>query len=312
MNILVTGCGDDIGQSIGKILKEEYPESRIIGSDVSLDHASLFIYDKVYQVPPVRQAEYGSQLKSIVNQENIQLIIPACEPELRFHTHQNVGSDLFGLPILMSNKESREIGFDKFETANFLKENNLPYPKTFLINETQFSDGPFILKDRFGSGSKKIIIPENEDEFLFYQNKYPEFIAQELLTEDRNEYTCGVFRSTNGEVRTIVFRRTLTNGYSAFGEVIHHHEIDVLLENIAQKINLIGSINIQLKLSTKGPCVFEINPRFSSTVLFRHIMGFNDLLWSINDFLGMPVKPFEKIKPGTKFYKGFNEYVIEP
>jgi carbamoyl-phosphate synthase large subunit len=312
MNILVTGCGDDIGQSIGKILREEYPESRIIGCDMSLDHASLFIYNKVFKVPSVSHIDYRSQIMSIINQENIQLIIPSCEPELRFHTHQNVNTDLFGLPILMSNIESREIGFDKFKTSNFLKENNLPFPKTFLINEAQFSDGPFILKDRFGSGSKKIIIPENQEEFLFYQTQYPDFIAQELLNENQNEYTCGVFRSTNGEIRSITFRRTLTNGYSGFGEVIENDEVNSLLDKIAQKIKLIGSINVQLKFSLQGPCVFEINPRFSSTVLFRHIMGFNDLLWSINDLFGKPIKPFKKIKPGTKFYKGFNEYVTEP
>jgi carbamoyl-phosphate synthase large subunit len=32
--------------------------------------------------------------------------------------------------------------------------------------------------------------------------------------------------------------------------------------------------------------VFEINPRFSSTVLMRHRLGFSDVLWAIDEAEG--------------------------
>ena len=48
-------------------------------------------------------------------------------------------------------------------------------------------------------------------------------------------------------------------------------------------LNLNGSINIQLRLTKNGPRVFEINPRFSSTALMRHRIGFSDVLWAIDE-----------------------------
>ena len=40
----------------------------------------------------------------------------------------------------------------------------------------------------------------------------------------------------------------------------------------------------------KGPMIFEINPRFSSTVYMRHKLGFTDVIWSLKEFYDEPVK----------------------
>ena len=58
---------------------------------------------------------------------------------------------------------------------------------------------------------------------------------------------------------------------------------------IAEGLDLRGSMNIQLRLTDKGPRVFEINPRFSSTVLMRHRIGFSDVLWALEEAEGKSV-----------------------
>ena len=59
-----------------------------------------------------------------------------------------------------------------------------------------------------------------------------------------------------------------------------------MCETIAKGLNLRGSMNIQMRLTTQGPRVFEINPRFSSTVLMRHRIGFSDVLWALDEAEG--------------------------
>lgn len=98
-------------------------------------------------------------------------------------------------------------------------------------------------------------------------------------------------------------------GFTGYGEVIEDKNIEDLLHKLAEKIDLVGSINVQLRLTDKGPVVFEINPRFSSTVRFRHLFGFKDLEWSIEDKLNLPVSQYEENSIGKKLYKGFNEYI---
>ncbi|VVH65373.1 hypothetical protein BSPLISOX_1590, partial [uncultured Gammaproteobacteria bacterium] len=45
----------------------------------------------------------------------------------------------------------------------------------------------------------------------------------------------------------------------------------------------------QLINTSKGACVFEINPRISSTVGMRNLIGFQDVIWLINEIDGKNV-----------------------
>ena len=307
-NIVVTGCGGDIGQSIGKILKESPLFEKVIGADVTDEHAGKFIFDELIMLPLCSSPEYTQHLKKLIKQFNIDFLLPISEPELRMLTERGIESEYLNTKLICANLKSREIGFDKLATSEFLEKSNLPFPETFVIENMTPVSFPLILKSRKGSGSKSIFILHDIDEFGFYQKKHPDFIAQELIAGDPDEYTCGLFRSKNNEIRSVIYKRKLVDSYSGYGEVIEHDSITNLLHSIATNLELTGSINVQLKLSHKGPCVFEINPRFSSTVRFRHMMGFEDVIWSLEDALGQLITNFKSPQVGTKFYKGFYEY----
>lgn len=308
-NVLVTGCGDDIGQSIGKILKSIPFIGKVIGSDITSKTASKFIYDDLITVSPIAAAAYVNEIKKIIDNYKIDIIIPACEPEIRFHTKNKIDKFYLGKIFISADLKSRKIGFDKLETARFLERNDFPFPKTELVKKVIRPEFPVILKSRTGSGSKKIFVINNMKQFITHQENYPNFIAQEFINEKEAEYTCGLFRSKNNEIRSLCFERLLLNGYSNYGKVVNNQTVNELLSDLAKKINLVGSINVQFKISKKGPCIFEINPRFSSTVRFRDLMGFNDLLWSLEDALNMSISEYLEPKEGTTFYKGFEEFV---
>jgi carbamoyl-phosphate synthase large subunit len=101
----------------------------------------------------------------------------------------------------------------------------------------------------------------------------------------------------------------LMGGFSGYGTREENSKISQLLHQIAILLDLRGSINVQLKLVHGIPVIFEINPRFSSTVLFRHMMGYEDVIWSIQDKLNMPLDSYQINHSIKKFYKGFSEYV---
>ena len=79
-----------------------------------------------------------------------------------------------------------------------------------------------------------------------------------------------------------------------YAEVVENYEIKKLCIDIADKLNLVGSINIQLRILNNKATIFEINPRFSSTVLFRHSIGFSDLVWSLIEAENKIVPSYEE------------------
>ena len=69
-------------------------------------------------------------------------------------------------------------------------------------------------------------------------------------------------------------------------------------------------MNIQLRMTEQGPMLFEINPRLSSTLVFRDMLGFSDLQWWIYSQLDQEIPKYHKPKAGTLFYRGIAEYII--
>jgi carbamoyl-phosphate synthase large subunit len=310
-NILVTGCGGDIGQSIGKILVKHAFTKNLYGIDISVKNAAQFIYPNFSVGLRYTHPGYLSQLKSFIENYKIDIFIPISEPELRYFSEQNILDSIGNAKMITASALALEIGFDKYKTAQFLKQHDLPFPKTTLGQDVdKIVSFPIVLKSRTGSGSKDIHIINTTDEFLFYiRNGAEQYIIQEFIDDENGEFTCGLFRSKNGEIRSIILKRELLGGYTGYGEVIDNKNITLLLEKLAQKLKLEGCINVQLRLQESIPKVFEINPRFSSTVRFRDLFGFKDVQWSIEDKMNLPLSDYIDNSIGKKLYKGFNEYI---
>ena len=268
INVLVTGCGGDIGQSIGKILLESDLIADLHGLDISDKNAAKFIFPTFQTSPRATDKEYIDFIANYVRLNHIDVVIPIAEPELRQYALKGWNGQTIGSKVLFANRKALHVGFDKMATVRFLENNGLAHPITMPI-ASGYDDIelPVIFKSRTGSGSKSIIHVEDYASYNFYMELYrtEDFIIQEFIPAEEGEYTCGIFRSTNGEIRTITFLRELTGGYSGYGEIIESEAINRLLKNIAEVLDLRGSINVQLRLRDRVPYVFEINPRFSST-----------------------------------------------
>lgn len=307
-NILVTGCGGDIGFGIGKILQQENIANLLIGCDVHTDHPASTIFDKCTVVVRVDNPSYLKTLESVVKEHKIDIVIPTSEPELRFFAKNKINS-ISNVPLIMANQKALEVGFDKYKTAEFLKENNLPYPWTQYVKDGLPQELPCIIKDPSGCGSKNIHIVDKEN-VEFYSSTQNDGIWQELLLPDNQEYTCGVYGTNAGEIKTIIFKRTLQGGFTGKGEVVQNSEIKSVLIKLAKALELKGAINVQLRLTDKGAIVFEINPRFSSTVVFRHKLGFKDLLWSLKEKFNEKIDDYVPLNGRIKFYRISEEVII--
>lgn len=304
--VLVTGCGGDIGVSIGRILQEERLAESVVGCDVVEYHAGRLFFDSCFVVERASSPCYMESLQKLVESEGIDLVIPTSEPELRVLVEHDFWGKRY--MFLAASEMAMRVGFDKYQTAELLRHYGLPHPWTQVARGERPLQMPCILKSRTGCGSKTvhILTMENYQAFLPFAE---DDMFQELLTEEDAEYTCGLFRGRDTEIRTIVFRRKLRGGLTGSGLVEENHVIEDLLHNLATVLDLQGSINVQLRLREGEPCVFEINPRFSSTVRFRHKLGFADVLWSLQDHLRMPLSPYTHPKAGLRFYKIYEDVI---
>ena len=293
VNVLISGIGGDLGQSIAQILRKKNKDFKLVGVDANIEHGGKIFVDLFYKISHCRKKKYFIDIKKICKLEKIDIIVPSTEIEI-FKFSNNL--KLFkNTKILILDKKIIKIFRDKYTTYKYLRSINIPVP----ITETSFKKPlkiPCIFKPRIGSGSTNIRILRNSNDFIFKKNEQKGYIFQELLKPEDNEFTCCVYRSKIKKISIIIFKRKLVGGVTVWAKVYNHSKIKKICNLIAEKINLYGSLNIQLILTKQGPKIFEINPRFSSTVLIRHKLGFKDFEWQLNEALGKKINNNFKLK----------------
>lgn len=300
MNILITGVGGDIGHGIIKCLKEMESEPTLIGCDIDKYAAGKGFVDAFYIAPRASQEQdFVDFISLILDKHNIDYIIPSTEYEIKVFNKYRKYFDEKEVKLLINNDMIITTFLDKHKTYRFFKENNLPFPKTYLLSEfkNQLSF-PVILKLRESAGSKGVFMVNDEKELEYFKDKYNDAIIQEVIGDIDDEYTIGVF-SDGQSINHIAFRRYLGLGsLSKYVELADDPKIKELAEDIAKLTNLKGSINIQVRKIEDEYVVFEINPRISSTVYFRNYFGFQDVKWWIDTMEGKNIEYVKKYKKG--------------
>lgn len=309
INVLVTGCAGEIAISILDILEENFSQCAIFGCDIKPVSSCEHNFSETFQISPAKSASWKYEIAEIVERNEIDLIIPTVEHEL-FQLGEMFSKDG---RIIIQPHEILKICLDKYNTYKFLVKKGIRVAQTALLKNALLTNEPMIVKPRSGRGSKglKITKSKKDLELLKSQLQGTAWVCQELLLPENMELTCGLYRTYKEEIRSITLRRNLKNGMTHSGEVFEDKRVSLLLEDIAIALDLKGSINVQCILTKSGPCVFEINPRFSSTVRFRHLLGFQDLKWSMQEALGIELDTYEKPKPGIKFIREDKEMILK-
>lgn len=285
--VLITGIGGDISQGVATILRENRPDLRLIGVDLHAQHGGHLFVDHFQLVPKASDPGYLDAIKEVVGKYSVDMVIPMSEPELAATLpFQELAP---GVKWITAGERVVSAGLDKLETIKDLADLGLPVPWTLPVNDGRPAAYPCILKNRTGSGSRAVFTIANEEDVEYLVKRHPEAIFQEMLGTADREVTCAVYRSRDGEVSSLLMLRRLIGGFTGWAKIIRDEETERMCETIANGLDLRGSMNVQLRLTDKGPRVFEINPRFSSTVLMRHRLGYTDVLWAIDEAEGKRV-----------------------
>ena len=307
----MTGVGGNVGLSIVQTIRDIDPGAWVLGCDARDRHAGSIVSDEFIQAPKAESAVYETWLDTVCREHHISHIIPATDHELlRIHASAALGR----MPsrIITPNRLAVKVSRDKYALSHFLKERGIVVPWAKLPAEASALDVPFILKPRRGSGGRGVRTIATFEDFKSIDILDETFFIQELLRPANREVTCGVFRTKCGETRVIQLLRTLAEGRTMLAQIISDPEIQELCEQVAAALELRGSVNVQLIATAEGPRIFEINGRFSSTVHLRSRLGYQDVLWSLDDADGRTPSAYSPAPPGTVVYWTPSVSVLRP
>jgi len=334
ISVLITGTGGGgVGRQILKALKLARTPYRIVAADTLAVSLGLHEADSRYLLPMASDKSYLKKVLGICKKENIQVLIPGSEPELRKISQNRQLFKENNILLLINNARVINLCMDKWKTYRFLKKNNLGCFPSYLIKKEseikKIKNFPLIIKPvRGGGGSANVFIAQDEEELKFFVRYLLKqdflLLVQEYLGSPDAEYTVGVLTTFEGKlVGSITVKRQILSGLSnkikiknrcqkrikgktlalssgiSQGFIDDYPEVSQYAEKVALKIGSRGPLNVQCRRTSRGVFAFEINPRFSGTTSIRALVGYNE-----PDILIRHQLLKEKIKLPIKYKKG--------
>lgn len=296
LTALVTGVGAPPGVSIFKALRQSALRPRVVATDAEPVSVGLFRADAGYVLPRVTMDEPGylSRLEEVCRGERVDLVCFGSEVEMRrvapFRAELERRT---GAKLVVNDAALLERFMDKWGMFCALREKGLPVPETVLATDEPAARElaarrgfPLVLKPRHGSGSRDLHLVKSAEQLAYLVRHVEEPVLQEYLLPDDEEYTVGVYRSPRtGYLGQIAFRRSLASGLTYKAEVVLDEAITRACRGVVEAFDLFGPINLQLRKTTEGVRVFEINLRFSSSAVMRAHFGFNEAELCLRDLV---------------------------
>ena len=278
--VLVTGIGGNVGQGIIRNIRKTNFDITVVGTNIESFSAGNHLCDLFYKVPFAYEENYISEIIKIVTSEKIDLIIPSTDYEI-YYLALHKGE--VPCEIVVSEKETASNYLDKFLTFKHLDKNDLAFATSFLPSNYSGEFNEFILKPRKGRGSRGLKI--NPASIEGYSDD--EYMIQEL--HKGPEITTAFYVNKHKKLHGfITLDRVLENGTTTHCKVVTEYDskLKELLEKIIKVSNIRGSANLQSIVNAKGEIMpFEINCRISGTNSIRANFGFEDVKYTLEEWL---------------------------
>ena len=261
-NVLVTSSSKKapLIRALQNTAKKIDKNIKIIAGDVNSNVVSRYVADQFWEMPKVSDSTIEFILEKCI-EYNIGLIIPTRDGELSFWAKYKDKFNRKGIDILISNFNSVAICLDKFLFYEFMEKNGFNCIETLLELPATPPKSPFVVKERYGNGSKNLGIGLNHTEAKNFATKLESPIFQPMISG--KEISADVW-IIPGLFESVVLRSRvlIVEGESQVTSIFQDEPAERMFLEIAQKLEIFGPAVFQAIIDESGKLhVIECNAR---------------------------------------------------
>lgn len=296
--ILTEAAGSPVSSYMIKAIKASGHVS--IASDISKECAAYYLSDEFVVFPNKNDYELWNKVERCLIQNKVDIVIPSFDEMLHGWAKRREAFESEGIQVLVSPVETIETFQDKWKTACFFEENDLPCAKSSL-------DPIYpLIKPRFGRGSAGVTI---EFDAGIRSSKFKDNdISQTILKGE--EFTVDCLFDLEGKPLYIIPRKRLDviNGKSTGGEVVKNPRIEKELTRLSKCIKFVGPINVQCFIDESYFHFVEVNPRIAGGMALSFAATTNWIPHFVEILKSNTLEVIEPIKWGIKMFRTYQEF----
>jgi carbamoyl-phosphate synthase large subunit len=303
--VLVTGAGGAAGVAVIRALARA--GHQVVAVDADPDAAGLRLASTGAVIPRVTELEFGPALLHLAEEQHPQVLITTVAEEIA--ALHDLAGPLAARDVAcwLPPRDGTVVCLDKWKFAGVLVDAGVPTPATDL-GDASTVPGPWVVKPRFGRGSRDVHLVEDSQQLTWACRRTPEPIVQTRLTG--REFTADVLVDHDGTVAACVPRWRLATkaGISTRGETFESPAVNGVVAQTVAAVPLTGPLNLQGFVHGDEATVIEVNPRFSGGLPLSLAAGADLVGETVRGALGQPLRSDRlQYRPGVRMIRYFNE-----
>ena len=275
--ILISGLGGSLFPYLHDKLKSNY---ELFYVDLDPELAKIYKDYNFFPAPAVLDQNYEFFIENLIKNNKIDIYIPLIDEEIqKAHQVKKLFPDLL---LVVPTLEFSELCLNKEKLMHKLSELKISEIETKLGDElTENENFPVFVKPTYGRGSRGIRVINSLKEFEAYL-LLDGYKANEVIVQDNiqgTEYTVGVLSNNMNQILSISSKKVISKKGITIQAVTENNDLieDIVLK-INEKLKPCGPYNVQLFIDNNNRIkIFEINPRFSTTLIMSYKGGVNEI-----------------------------------
>ncbi|NOX58801.1 MAG: ATP-grasp domain-containing protein [Planctomycetes bacterium] len=267
----------------------------IHGADLDRTAPAIHRTDVAHIVPRIGHRQHVSRLLKIVEQHQINAVIPLIDSDLLSLSKSSARFAKLNCNVIISKRPVIEACADKLLTYKLLRDAGIDTPETWTpmeILSRRKHEFPYFLKPREGSAGQGLFKIESTAELRMFIKRDPDCVVQEFI--EGVEHTMDVYAGLDGNPRCVVPRRRLEvrTGEVSKGLIVKDPRIIWAGRKVANAIDgFRGVVTVQCMVTpTDRITVIEINPRFGGGAPLSIYAGADFPKWLMTELLGRPLR----------------------
>lgn len=287
--VLVTGAGGPAGVAVIRWLKAA--GHRVIAADASPSAVGLRLADGAAVISRGDAPEFVAAVAAAARVAGARVLVPTVAEELIALCADREELHAAGLACWLPDADAVMRCLDKWQFAKVAQTTRVQVPCTNL-GSADGVPGPWVVKPRFGRGSRDIFYAEDEEELAYALRRVPEPVVQTRLAG--REFTADALVGPDGSVAAVVprWRLETRGGISTRGETFVEPGLIVDIAELLGALELRGPANVQGFMDEDRVVKFtEVNPRFSGGLPLSLAAGADLVGEYVNVATGGTIRP---------------------
>jgi carbamoyl-phosphate synthase large subunit len=285
---IVTGAGGAAGVAVIRALAAR--GTRVIAVDADEMAAGLRLASFASTLPLASDPTFVDRLCRLARQTGASVLVSTVAEEMQALARGSARLTAAGVQTWLPAPQVVHTCIDKWRFAQAVRRAGVSAPATAL-GSADGVPGPWIVKPRFGRGSRDVHAADVPEELEWAIRRVPEPIVQTRLSG--REFTVDCLVGRDGALAGAVprWRLETKGGISTRGATFANQAVVSAVRSLLSALGLQGAANVQGFVDADGTVsLVEVNPRFSGGLPLSLAAGADLVGEYLRGLMGLPIQ----------------------